>query len=82
MEEPGATTSTPEESHLAKPTGPADPSVIAGYAVGVGAVFVATAGVYWNYWQPSASPWAWGGGSFAVGALVGAVWAALRRVRL
>lgn len=44
-----------------------------GYAVGVGLVFVATLGVYWSFWRPDASPWLWGGGSFAIGALVGAV---------
>ena len=82
MEEPRATTSTTEESPPVEPTGPAEPSVIAGYAVGVGAVFVATVGVYWNYWQPAASPWLWGGGSFAIGAVIGAAWAAVRRVRL
>jgi hypothetical protein len=58
-----------------------DSSSIAGFAVGVGLVSVATVGVYWHFWQPASSPWAWGLGSFALGALAGAVVALLRRER-
>jgi hypothetical protein len=61
---------------------PRDPRVIAGFAIGCGAVFVATVGVYWNYWQPAAATWLWAGGSFAIGAVLGAAWAALRGARL
>ncbi len=58
-----------------------DPAVIAGFAVGVGAVFVATLGVYWRFWQPGTSAFVWGLGSFAIGAVVGGLWAWLRRGR-
>jgi hypothetical protein len=83
MSEPDATPPRDDgQAGAAEPRRAADGQVIAGYAVGVGLVFVATLGVYWNYWQPDASPWLWAGGSFAVGAVLGGAWAALRRVRL
>jgi hypothetical protein len=82
MQEPRVTPAATDEPHPAQPTGPAEGSVVAGFAIGVGAVFVATVGVYWNYWQPGASPWLWGTGSFVIGAVIGAAWAAVRRVRL
>jgi hypothetical protein len=44
-------------------------------------VSVATVGVYWHFWQPALSPWGWGLGSFALGALAGAAVALLRRER-
>jgi hypothetical protein len=59
-----------------------DPAVVAGYAVGVGLVFVATLGVYWHFWRPAVGPFVWGLGSFAIGAAIGAVAAIVRRVRL
>lgn len=59
-----------------------DPSAIAGFAVGVGMVSVATVGVYWHFWQPGLSHWGWGLGSFAIGALAGAAYALLRRERI
>lgn len=58
-----------------------DASTIAGYAVGVGFVAIATIGVYWRYWQPATSPWVWAGGSFLLGAVVGGAVAAWRRGR-
>ena len=58
----------------------ADPVVVAGYAVGIGAVFVATLGVYWRFWQPGTSAVVWGGGSFLLGALLGGAWAWWRKV--
>jgi hypothetical protein len=61
---------------------PLDRTVIAGYAAGMGLVFVATLGVFWQFWQPGHSVWIWGLGSFAIGAAVGAGWAYARRVRL
>jgi hypothetical protein len=45
-----------------------DTPVVAGYAVGVGLIAVATIGVYWRFWQPGTSVWVWGLGSFAIGA--------------
>jgi hypothetical protein len=78
--EPGRATRATEEP--ASPRPPAEGVVVGGFAIGVGAVFVATLGVFWNYWQPGASPWLWGGGSFAIGAVLGAGWASLRRVRV
>jgi len=59
-----------------------DRQVVAGYAVGMGLVAVATLGVYWHFWQPGTSAWLWGPGSFAVGALLGGAYAAWRRARL
>ena len=59
-----------------------DPSVIAGFAVGVGLVTVASVGIYWHFWQPGLGFWGWGIGSFALGALAGAAFAVLRRVQL
>lgn len=58
------------------------PVVVAGYAVGVGAVFTATAGVYWHFWRPELATVVWLGGSFAIGAALGAIYAAWRRVQL
>jgi len=55
---------------------------IAGFAVGVGLVAVATLGVYWHFWQPAHAWWLWGPGSFAIGALLGGAYAALRRGRV
>lgn len=52
-----------------------------GFAVGVGLVFVATLGVFWHFWRPDASLWLWGGGSFTIGALVGAMTDAWRSRR-
>jgi hypothetical protein len=65
-----------------KAPSPTDPAVVAGFAVGVGLVFVATVGVYWHFWQPALAPWGWGLGSFALGAVLGAAFAVLRRVQL
>jgi hypothetical protein len=59
-----------------------DTSVVAGYAVGVGLIAVATLGVYWHFWQPTVSVWLWGPGSFAIGAVLGGGYAAWRRVKL
>ncbi|MBW6456431.1 MAG: hypothetical protein K0A98_11160 [Trueperaceae bacterium] len=59
-----------------------DIQVVAGYAVGVGLIAVATIGVYWQFWQPNASVWLWGPGSFAIGAALGGAVAAWRRVKL
>jgi hypothetical protein len=59
-----------------------DTPVVAGYAVGVGLIAVATLGVYWHFWQPTTSVWVWGLGSFAVGALLGGAYAAWRRAKL
>jgi hypothetical protein len=59
-----------------------DPDVVAGFAVGVGLVFVATLGVYWHFWRPEATLWTWGLGSFAIGAALGGLYAAARRIRL
>ena len=59
-----------------------DTVIVAGYAVGVGLIAVATIGVYWRFWQPGASVWVWGLGSFAIGALLGGAFAAWRRVKL
>lgn len=59
-----------------------DPAVVAGYAVGVGATFVATLGVYWHYWHLGTSPFVWAIVTFALGALIGAGWAVGRKVRL
>lgn len=58
-----------------------DPAVVAGFAVGVGLTFVATLGVFWRYWQPGTSAVIWAGATFAVGALLGAGWAAWRKVK-
>lgn len=52
-----------------------------GFAVGVGLVFVATLGVYWHFWRPEAGFWLWGGGSFAVGAVIGSLTDAWRSPR-
>ncbi|CAN5797501.1 hypothetical protein BH23DEI1_BH23DEI1_02400 [soil metagenome] len=85
MREPestGSTSSVADGTTIASRPTAADPQVIAGYGVGVGAVFVATLGIYWNYWQPGTSPWLWGGGSFLIGGVLGAAWAALRRARV
>ena len=59
-----------------------DTQVVAGYAVGVGLIAVATIGVYWHFWQPGASVWVWALGSFAIGAVLGGAFAAWRRVKL
>ncbi|MDA0700442.1 MAG: hypothetical protein O3A02_04445 [bacterium] len=59
-----------------------DPAVVAGYAVGVGLVFVATLGVYWRFWQAGSSIFVWGLGSFAIGAALGALVAVVRRAKL
>jgi hypothetical protein len=56
-----------------------DPVVLVGYAIGSGVVFVASLGVYVNYWRPALETWQWAGGTFLVGALVGALVALLRR---
>ena len=58
-----------------------DPAAVAGFATGVGLVFVATVGVYWHFWQPGLSVWGWGLGSFAIGAVVGGAFAMRRRPR-
>jgi hypothetical protein len=58
------------------------PGTLIGFAIGVGLVFVATAGVYWTFWRPSDPLWMWAGGSFAVGALVGALVAATRKIEV
>ena len=52
---------------------------IAGFAVGVGLVFVATLGVAWHFAAPNAGVAVWGVGSFAIGATLGAAVAVLRR---
>jgi len=59
-----------------------DTQVVAGYAVGVGLIAVATIGVYWHFWQPDASVWVWGLGSFAIGGVLGGAFAAWRREKL
>lgn len=59
-----------------------DPAIVAGFAVGVGITFVATIGVFWRYGQPGTSPFVWAGATFVAGALLGAAWAAWRKVRL
>jgi len=59
-----------------------DLTTVLGYAAGVGLVFIATIGVYWNYWQPSAPDWQWILGSFVAGALAGGLFAAWRGSRL
>jgi hypothetical protein len=62
-----------------------DRASLIGYAIGVGLVFVATLGVYWRFWQPGTSVAVWAGGSFLIGAAVGAglsgVRAGMRRAR-
>lgn len=35
-------------------------------------VFVATLGVYWRFWQPGTHALVWVGGSFLIGAALGA----------
>ncbi len=65
-----------------RPNAKVDPAVVAGFAVGVGITFVATLGVFWRYWQPGTSPFVWAGATFVAGALLGAAWAAWRKVRL
>jgi hypothetical protein len=70
------------ESRTPRTTAPerrVDPVVVAGYAIGSGLVFVASLGVYVNYWRPALEAWQWAGGSFVVGAVVGMVVAVLRR---
>jgi hypothetical protein len=59
-----------------------DTPAVAGYAVGIGLIAVATLGVYWHFWQPTVSVWVWGLGSFAIGAVLGGAYAAWRRVKL
>ncbi len=59
-----------------------DTAVVAGYAVGVGLIAVATLGVYWHFWQPTVGAWVWSLGSFAIGAALGGAYAAWRRVKL
>jgi hypothetical protein len=56
-----------------------DPVVTVGYAIGSGLVFVASLGVYVNYWRPALETWQWAGATFLVGAVVGALVAVLRR---
>ena len=58
-----------------------DVTTVAGFAVGVGLVFVATLGVYWRFWQAGAGVWVWGLGSFAVGAVLGGAFAVLRKAK-
>jgi len=41
-----------------------------GFALGVGAVFVATLGVYWRSWQPATPAWLWVSGSLALGTVL------------
>ena len=60
----------------------AEPAVVAGFAVGVGLVFVATLGVYWHFWRAGTSPWVWASVTFLAGAVVGAAWAYLRKTQL
>lgn len=59
-----------------------DTPVVAGYAVGIGLIAVATLGVYWHFWRPGTSVWLWGPGSFVIGAVLGGAYAAWRRVKL
>ena len=54
---------------------------LAGYAVGVGLVFVATLGVYLRFWQAGASVVVWAGGSFVLGAAIGLAVALWRQRR-
>jgi hypothetical protein len=56
-----------------------DRTNLVGYAIGVGLVFVATLGVYWRFWQPGTSVVVWAGGSFLIGAALGAAVALWRR---
>jgi hypothetical protein len=51
----------------------------AGFAIGIGLVFVATLGVYWHFAAPTTGWVVWGLGSFAIGAAVGAAIAVVRR---
>ena len=59
-----------------------DLTTVLGYATGVGLVFIATVGVYWNYWQPTIPEWQWITGSFLAGALIGGLFAAWRGSKL
>jgi L-asparagine transporter-like permease len=59
-----------------------DLTTVLGYATGVGLVFIASFGVYWNYWQPTIPDWQWILGSFTAGALVGGLFATWRGTRL
>lgn len=59
-----------------------DATTVVGYAVGVGLVFVATVGVYWNFWQPALAEWVWVAGSFGAGALAGGLFALIRGSKL
>jgi hypothetical protein len=81
MREPEQVTGAPSPTVASEGRPRLDPAAIAGYAAGVGAVFVATLGVFWNYWDRSAATLTWAGGSFLIGAVVGAVWALARRGR-
>lgn len=57
-------------------------AVVAGYAVGVGLCFVATLGVFLQYGTTALNAGTAALVSFAVGGLLGGVWAAFRRVRV
>jgi hypothetical protein len=59
-----------------------DPVIVIGYAIGSGLVFIASLGVYLNYWRPALETWQWAGASFLVGAVVGAAVAAIRRPQI
>lgn len=60
----------------------ADATVVLGYAVGVGIAFVGALGVWLQYSQAWLNAITAGLLSFAVGAVLGGLWAYLRRVRL
>ena len=50
-----------------------------GFAIGVGLGVVATLGVYWRFWQPGTHVVVWVGGSFLIGAALGAAVRTWRR---